>query len=74
MFDDNKVKMARKPGEKLKEYPVGCTSEGKMKMKLEKDTEKIRREPSVFGFGGEVTLVRMALTRLGELDFHFLSC
>ena len=29
MFDANNVKMARKPGKKRKEYPVGCTGEGK---------------------------------------------
>ena len=28
MFDDNKIKMARKPGKKLKESPVGYTWEG----------------------------------------------
>ena len=27
LFDDNKVKMARKPGKKQKETPVGCTGE-----------------------------------------------
>ena len=34
-----------------------------MKRKLEKGTEKIRREPPVFELGGEVTLVRLALAR-----------
>ena len=29
LLDDIKVKMARKPGNKQKEYPVGCTGEGK---------------------------------------------
>ena len=29
LFDDNKMKMARKPGKKQKENPVGCTGEGK---------------------------------------------
>ena len=29
LFDDNKVKMIRKPGKKQKENPVGCTGEGK---------------------------------------------
>jgi len=29
LFDDNKVKMARKPGKKQKENPVECTGEGK---------------------------------------------
>ena len=29
LFDDNKIKMARKPGKKLKENPVGCIGEGK---------------------------------------------
>ena len=27
--DDNKIKMARKPGKKQKQNPVGCTGEGK---------------------------------------------
>jgi len=26
LFDDNKVKMARKPGKKQKENPVGCAA------------------------------------------------
>ena len=30
IFGDNKTKMARKPGKKLKENPVGCTGEGKI--------------------------------------------
>ena len=29
LFDNIKVKMARKPGKKQKENPVGCTGEGK---------------------------------------------
>ena len=29
LFDDNKIKTARKPEKKQKEYPVGCTGEGK---------------------------------------------
>ena len=29
LFDDNKIKMARKPGKKQKENMVGCTGEGK---------------------------------------------
>ena len=28
-FDDYKIKMARKPGKKHEENPVGCTAEGK---------------------------------------------
>ena len=30
MFDDNKINMARKPGKKQRENPVGCTREGKI--------------------------------------------
>ena len=30
LFDDNKIKMARKPGKKQKENPVGYTREGKI--------------------------------------------
>ena len=30
VFDDSKIKMARKPGKKLKEHLVGCTTEGKI--------------------------------------------
>ena len=33
-----------------------------MKRKSEKGTEKIRREPPVVEFGGQVTLVSLALT------------
>ena len=29
LFDDNKVRLARKPGKNQKENPVGCTGEGK---------------------------------------------
>ena len=29
LFDDNEIEMARKPAEKQKENPVGCTVEGK---------------------------------------------
>ena len=29
LFDDNKVKMVRKPGKKQKENPVGCAGESK---------------------------------------------
>ena len=29
LFDDNEVKIARKPGKKQKENHVGCTGEGK---------------------------------------------
>ena len=29
LFNDNKMKMARKPGKKQKENLVGCTGEGK---------------------------------------------
>ena len=28
LFDDNKIKMSRKPGKKQKENPVGYTGEG----------------------------------------------
>ena len=48
--------MARKLGKKQKENPVGCTRKIKIKRKIEKGTEKIRGEPPVVGFGGEVTL------------------
>ena len=29
LFDDNKVKIARKPGKKQKKNPVGCNGEAK---------------------------------------------
>ena len=29
LLDDNKMKMAKKPGKKQEENPVGCTGEGK---------------------------------------------
>ena len=29
MFDDNKTNMARKPGKKQRENPVGCSGESK---------------------------------------------
>ena len=57
MFDNTKIKIARKPGKKQKENPVGCTREGKkINKKYEKGTEKIILGPPVFEFGGGVTL------------------
>ena len=29
LFDDDKIKIARKPGKKQRENPVGCTGEGR---------------------------------------------
>ena len=65
LFDDNKIKMIRKPGKKQKENPVGGAPEKVKDEKeiQEKGPEKVRREPSVFEFGGEVTLV-IALVNL----------
>ena len=34
LFDDNKIKMARKPGKKQKENPVGRIGEVKDKMEM----------------------------------------
>ena len=31
LFDDNKIKLARKPGKKQKKNLVGCTGEGKIR-------------------------------------------
>ena len=31
LFDDHNIKMARKPGKKQKENPVGCTGEGNIR-------------------------------------------
>ena len=47
MFDDNKVKMARKPGKKQKENPVRRTGEGKRRKGNK------RNKPPVFEFGGD---------------------
>ena len=60
-FGDNKLKMARKPGKKQKENPVGYTGKGKRWKgnRRRRGTENIKREPPVFEFGGEVTLVRL---------------
>ena len=52
--------MARNPKKKQKENPVGCTGEDKRSKVNKRGSEKIRREPPVVGFGGEVTLVRLA--------------
>ena len=38
--EDNKVKMARKPGKKQKENPAGCTGEGKI---LKANKRKVQR-------------------------------
>ena len=40
LFDDNKIKMLRKPGNKHKENPAGCTG----KVKYEKEIEEGYRE------------------------------
>ena len=39
-FDDNKIKMARKPGKKQKEYPIGCNG----------DRLKIRKKVQISSF------------------------
>ena len=39
-----------------------------MRKKLEKGTEKIRREPPVFEFGVKVTLMRLVLTKSGSIS------
>ena len=46
--------MARKPGKKLKENPVGYTRVDEKEIQ-EKKTDKERREPYAFQFEGEVT-------------------
>ena len=40
LFDDNKIKTARKPGMKQKENPVGCTGEG---MRLKGNKRMVQR-------------------------------
>ena len=35
LFDDNTIKMARKPGKKQNENPVGYTGEGKDEMEMQ---------------------------------------
>ena len=52
LFDDNKIKMARKPGKKKKENPVGCTRKVKDEREVREGYGKIRREPPVVEFGG----------------------
>ena len=42
LFDDNKIKMARKPGKIWKENPVGCTREDKKKIR--EDHRKFKME------------------------------
>ena len=60
--------MARKPGKKRKEKKVGYTGRGKRgKENKRKGTEKIRRKPTVFEFGGEVTLVRSLRRTIGHI-------
>ena len=34
LFDNNKMKMVRKPAKKQKENPLGCTGEGKDKTEI----------------------------------------
>ena len=47
LFDDNEIKMARKPVKKQKENPVGCTGEGKRwKGNIREGSREVRREPS----------------------------
>ena len=55
MFDDNKMKTARKPGKKQKENSVGCTGEAKT---LTGNNIRV---------GSEVTLVGLALKLVGFL-------
>ena len=52
LFDDNTIKVARKPGKKQKGNLVGCTRKVKDEKEMRKKCiEKIRREPPVIGFG-----------------------
>ena len=56
LFDDNKIKMAKKPGEKQKENPVGCTWEGKTWKGNIREGSREGKTWTVMGveFGGEV--------------------
>ena len=51
---DNKIEMAKKPGKKQKENPVGCTGESKRGNIREGKTGTVME----LEFKGEVTLVR----------------
>ena len=75
LFDDNKLKMARKPEKILKKNPVGSTGEGEDEKEIGEGYRKIKQEPPVFQFRGEVTLVRLVLTsvRSGFLDIQVLQ-
>ena len=53
-FDDNKRKMARKPGKKLKKNPVGCTGEGKRRKCNIGEGSKEGKTGIVLKFGLEV--------------------
>ena len=65
--------MTRKPGKKQKEKHVGCTGEGKkckgnIREGSRDPSRGQSRDPSLIGveFGGAVTLVRLALKRVGS--------
>ena len=47
LFDDNKVKMARKPGKKRKENPVGCCCCVDNKRKMARKPGKKQKENQV---------------------------
>ena len=57
LFDDNKIKMARRPG---KENPVWCTGKVNLKRKYKRSQDGNR-------LGGDVTVVRLALTRVSYI-------
>ena len=62
LFDDSKIKIARKLTKKQKENPVGCTGEGKIwKGNIREESGEDKNRLGV-EFGGEVTLERLALT------------
>ena len=47
LFNDNKIKMTRKPGKKQKENPVGAPGKVKNEKEIyEKGQEKVRQEES----------------------------
>ena len=51
--------MVRNPGKKQKQNPVGYIGEGKRRKGNKRRVQ--RREPPAVEFGGELTLVRLAL-------------
>ena len=70
LFDDNKIKMARKPGKKQKKTPVGYTLEGKRWKGNIRERSRAGKTGTVLGLSLEVTSNFSVIFRQISVLFH----